>query len=399
MARVLVAFALWICLGPGPATAQLAADAERPRITGQALPGLQVFDQAMLATLDQHGYPGGTLAVTYQGRLVLNRAYGFADPSLFTRKPMAVDQRMRIASLSKAITAVAVSVAAQRGLLALDASLVQAMGWPTDPSTYADPRLAQITLRQLLQNHAGWVIDRARDPMFQTTPACPSSAQAWFSAQKLVAEAGQAFSYSNINFCLVQLALEKATGQAYADFVRQHIAQPLGITSWQLAQATPGPDEPAYAPAPGARNTDIPTQAILSGLGGAGAWTSSASDYLRLYNALRGYGSAPLIGAEFLAALWQRPAAPEGASRPWFYGLGMFVRDLDGGRVNFWHHGSLEGTTSFAASYANGWAVAAIFNGRLAGSANREEASLQLDRTLGAAMRASTPPQGALARP
>jgi CubicO group peptidase (beta-lactamase class C family) len=397
-----VAALMVACLwGVAPVWGQPVAPTATPATTssvqvrGEALPGLQAFDDAMLATLHQRGYAGGTLAVSYQGRIVLNRAYGWADPSLFNRRPMAVDQRMRIASLSKAITAVAVLLAVQQGKLALDAPLAHLMGWPTDPQHYADPRVMAITVRHLLQNHAGWVIAPSADPMFASTPRCPGDALAWLRTQTLVTEPGQVFSYSNINFCLAQMALEQATGQPYASFVQQHIAQPLGIASWQLAQAKPAADEPAYMPTPDVRSDPV-TQAILDGLGGAGAWTSSASDYLRLVHALRGYGSTPLLNPQSLAALWQRPTAPESAGRAWFYGLGLFVRNLDEGRVNLWHHGSLVGTSSYVASYANGWAVMANFNGRVAG-AQREEASQALDRALWAAQRASTPPTGAVA--
>ena len=99
------------------------------------------------------------------------------------------------------------------------------------------------SLRQLLQNHAGWMIDRNNDPMFERSPPCPNSAARWLSAQKLQADPGQLYSYSNLNFCLAQLAIEKASGQKYTDFVQAQIAAPAGIKSWEFATLRGKADE------------------------------------------------------------------------------------------------------------------------------------------------------------
>ena len=172
---------------------------------GQAVPGLEAFDEAMLGLIQKFGYPGGTLAVAFQGRLVLNKAYGFARKGLTSSSPMSVDQRMRIASLSKMITAASALKAAEEGLLNLDKPFVEILAFSQNPSDYADPRVTQITTRQLLQNHAGWTIDRSQDPMFERVPPCPGRAARWLSAAKLDAAPGMLYSYGNINFCLAQL--------------------------------------------------------------------------------------------------------------------------------------------------------------------------------------------------
>lgn len=381
------------CLGLWGAIGTCLAQSDLPS-TGQALAGLEAFDAVMLGTMKQHDYPGGTLAVSYQGRLVLNKAYGYASKGFSGGTPLSVDQRIRIASMSKWITAAAALKAVELGRLQLDQPFAGLMGWSPNPQAYADPRVLKITLRHLLHNHAGWTIDRANDPMFLPSPVCPGDATGWFRTKTLDAEPGQLFSYANINFCLVQMALEKASGQSYADFVQTHIAQPLGITSWKLASATPGPDEPEYLWTAGTRNTPV-TQAQLDGLGGAGAWTSSASDYVRFLDGLRGVRGKPLLPPALAAQMFQRPPDAPGADRPTYYGLGTRVRELPGGRFNAWHHGSLQGTSSFGVSYANGWSLFAVFNRRV-GSDLRDAAANDLDRALGQAMNKSGRPEGAI---
>ena len=364
--------------------------------SGQAVPGLEAFDAVMQSTLARHDYPGGTLAVAYQGRLVFNKAFGYARRGLMGQTPMAVDQRMRIASMSKWITGAAVLKAAEQGRLKLDQPLVEVLGWSATAGDYADPRATKITVRHLLQNHAGWTIDRAQDPMFERVPPCPGSAERWVRRQKLDAEPGHLYSYGNINFCLAQLALEKATGQSYADFVKAHIAQPLDIGSWQLASARGGADEPEYEATRGADGNPY-TQIDMESLGAAGAWTSSASDYVRFLAGLRGHRGKALLAPESIAQMTARPASGESAGRPVYYGLGANIRVLDSGGYNAWHHGSLAGTTSFGASYASGWTVFAVFNRRLPRE-NRDAAAVELDRALIQAIGRSGRPEGEIAR-
>jgi CubicO group peptidase (beta-lactamase class C family) len=367
------------------------ASAQTP-VAGQALAGLESFDEWMLSTLAKHDYPGGTLAVSYQGRLVLNKAYGYAKKSVAGNTAMAVDQRMRIASMSKWITGAAALKAAEMGKLNLDQPLAEILAWSLQPADYADPRVLKITVRQLLQNHAGWTIDRANDPMFERVPPCPGSAQRWASRQKLDADPGQLYSYSNINFCLAQLALEKATGQSYGDFVKTQLAQPLGITTWQLAATAGGAQEPEYF-STAAADSNPYNQVQFDALGAAGAWTSSASDYVRFLAGLRGQAGVALLAPSFAVQMTGRPQAADSVGKPVYYGMGTNVRDLGGGRFNAWHHGSLAGTTSYGASYANGWSLFVVFNRRLPRDV-RDAASLELDRGANQAISKSGRPEG-----
>src|SRR5579884_4463716 len=74
--------------------------------TGTPVPSLAAFDQAMTQVMSQYNVPGGALAITANGKLVLARGYGFANTANNT--PMQPDSLFRIASLSKPITATAI---------------------------------------------------------------------------------------------------------------------------------------------------------------------------------------------------------------------------------------------------------------------------------------------------
>jgi CubicO group peptidase (beta-lactamase class C family) len=360
---------------------------------GQSLPGLEAFDEAMQAIMANHKYPGGTLAVAFQGRMVLNKAYGVAKKSFNSSTPMAADQRMRIASMSKLITAVAALKVAEQGKLDLDKPFVETMGYSTIGMDYADSRITKVTLRQLLQNHAGWTIDRNQDPVFDRMPPCPYRSARWLSTMKLDAEPGQLWSYSNISFCFAQQAIEKATGRKYEDYVKAEIAEPFGIKSWEFATLRGKPDEPDYISQVGDRGSD--ENINFEAIGGAGAWTSTAADYVRFWTALRGYKGQALLKPASFAQLHGRPQAAASVTSPLFYGLGVRARILENGSHNLWHTGSLPGTSSFGVSFASGWSIVAIFNSRVPQAA-RDQAVSETDRLLNQAARKSKPPEGEL---
>jgi hypothetical protein len=85
--------------------------------------------------------------------------------------------------------------------------------------------------------------------------------------------------------------------------------------------------------------------------------------------------------------------AGDAAGKPVYYGLGANIRVLEGGGYNAWHHGSLAGTTSFGASYANGWTVFAVFNRRLPRE-TRDAATIEFDRAISQAIGRSGRPDG-----
>lgn len=359
---------------------------------GQAVPGLEAVDELVQSTLAKYGHPGASLALAFQGRMVLNKSYGYAKKGLMNSTPMVADQPMRIASMSKWITTSALLKAAELGKLNLDQPLSEVMGWSQTAGDYTDPRAMKVTLRQLAQNHAGWTTDRSSDAMFDRVPPCPGGAQRWVSRVRLDADPGQLYSYSNINFCLAQLAIEKATGQSYVDFVKAQIAQPLGITSWRFAKPAPEADEPDY-------HTSNPSEAAalnqldIVSLGGAGAWVSTAADYVRFLSGVRGYQGKALLKPESVAQMTQRPGAPDSAGKPSYYGLGTNVRVLDGGRYNAWHHGSLPGTTSYGVTYAGGWTAFVVFNRRLPVE-SRDAAAAEFDRALFQILSKAARPEG-----
>ena len=125
--------------------------------TGVYVPELTIFDTRMQELLEDYQIPGGQFAITYEGRLVYDRGFGFADTA--TQKLVQPNSIFRIASVSKSITSVAAMYLFENGLLNLDDKVFGTDGILNDPiyQSAIDPRYFDITVRQLLNHSAGFI--------------------------------------------------------------------------------------------------------------------------------------------------------------------------------------------------------------------------------------------------
>lgn len=373
----------------------------------------------MRTLLERHAVPGGQLAVTYRGRLVLSRGYGYSDRD--TQAPASPGSLSRIASLSKLITAVAVLMLVEEGKLDLDARafalLPHLTPLPASRAANMDPRLAEITVRQLLQHTAGWDRGVSGDPMFKPgiiaaatgTPA-PASTEAIIRhmlGQPLDFAPGTRHAYSNLGYAVLGRIIEKITGQSYADFVQARILARAGVTRAFLGRTAWERRDPAefrYHEQPGAaavRSVFPATTTLvpapyggfhLEAMDAHGQWVMSAASYVRFIGHLDGTRRPALLPPASIALLTARPAPPLAQDSAAYYGLGTNVRPVNGRSglgANWWHGGSLSGTITHAVRLASGWSWVACFNSRPPGSDNFTG---ELDRSINAALRGITPP-------
>ena len=126
----------------------------------------RAYDEEINGVLARYDVPGATVAVTKDERLVLLRAYGEAHRE--QGRIMERRHRMRIASLSKPITAVAILVLVERGQLGLQDAAFDFLDDVSPPAGQeSDPRLGEITIQHLLVHAGGWSRSTSGDPMFK----------------------------------------------------------------------------------------------------------------------------------------------------------------------------------------------------------------------------------------
>src|SRR6266516_596399 len=179
--------------------------------------------------------PGAAVSVVKDGRLLFAKGYGSAN--LQAHKPVNAQTTLfRIGSVSKLFTATAVLQLAEQGKLNLHADVNTFLNTFHLPATYPEP----ITLADLLTHTAGF---EGRDTGLQlarTTSGLEPLGQVL--AEHIPARVrppGVVTAYSNYGYALAGYIVEQVSGMPYAQYVEQHIFQPLGMHSSTFRQPLP----------------------------------------------------------------------------------------------------------------------------------------------------------------
>jgi len=180
-------------------------------------------DSIATAVLASTGVPSATVAVVTHGKVAYAHAYG--DAKLDPRVAATPDMRYGIGSISKQFTAACVLLLQQEGKLKLD-----------DPVSKYVPGLTrgnEVTIRQLLSHTSGYQDFWPQDyvPPAMEKAISPQAILDHWAKQPLDFEPGTRWQYSNTNFEIAALVVEKASGKPFFQFVRTRILDPLGITS------------------------------------------------------------------------------------------------------------------------------------------------------------------------
>jgi len=218
---------------------------------GPALPDMVARDGAILPDtlkqlLDQGvgeaGVPGAVAAISVPGRGQWILASGLKD--LERNLPMDAGNVTRIGSITKTMTATIILQLVDEGLLSLDDRLAKWL-----PDTRVE-HAAEITILQLL-NHTSGIYNFVRDDAFQsgllTDPGHDYSPQELIDIArkyKPYFSPGASWLYSNTNYTLLGLIIEKVTGQPLNEIFSKRIFEPLGMQHSALLRT---PQMPAIA--------------------------------------------------------------------------------------------------------------------------------------------------------
>ena len=153
--------------------------------------------------------------------------------SLETKIRMKPDDGFSIASTSKTFVAVLVLQLVEHGQIDLDREI--ALYLPNSLSNRI-PYSEQITVRQLL-NHTSGVAEYLSTPRFINATKHRSRSQPWTAKEAIEyifdqepqAAPGQKYSYTDTNYILLQLIIERATGRTLAQIMRDRILNPLNL--------------------------------------------------------------------------------------------------------------------------------------------------------------------------
>jgi N-acyl-D-amino-acid deacylase len=309
------------------------APATRPPQTGPANAAFRPLDEAIQRFMETINSSAATAAVSRGGKLLYARGYGWRDAR--RQKPTQPDTLMRIASVTKPITATAVRKLAKEGKLSLQTRVFPLLGIRPYNGKVGDPRLERITVGHLLAHKGGWDSKKTFDPMFRTSliekalglrrPATPVNVIEYMLAQSLQFDPEEREAYSNFGYCVLGRVLEKVAAKPYMEVLQQEIFDPLGVTDIKPARSAAKDRDPreVWYPVP---DNEFSVD-VMDSHGGLIA-------------------SAPAL-CQFLAHYW---ISGEPRRR--------------GGRFEYTSSGSFPGTTALAYQRADGIDVVVLLNNR-----------------------------------
>jgi CubicO group peptidase (beta-lactamase class C family) len=274
----------------------------------------------------------GAIVIRQGDRTLYSRAFGLADVE--GRRPNTLETRFGMASGSKMFTAVAIMQLVERGEISLTDPISRLV-----PETARLPRANEITVRHLLNHTSGignyWDATYEADWANITTlnGMLPHIVRNWGQPQ-----VGGEFSYSNTNYALLGIILERKTGRDFEAYLQEHIFTPAGMTHTGFpvrvndATLARGYDPVIEAGAVAiGRHTLITLGARGSSAGGASA---TVGDVLAFDTALR---SGRLVSPATLA---QMRAMQSRSDIPTYgYGYGFIIEGN-----HYGHGGSSRGT-------------------------------------------------------
>jgi CubicO group peptidase (beta-lactamase class C family) len=340
------------------------------------------FVERLRADVAADAVGGITAAVVVGDNIVWAEGFGWADYD--QQIPAGIETIYRIGSITKTFTAVVLAQLVDRRALALDDPvqkyLPEVRGLANRP-WFGRP----ITFRQLASHTAGLV----REPGL---PGAGSGPIAEWEAKVLAsipttafdARPGTRYSYSNIGYGVLGLALSRAARTPFMDLVEDGIFAPLGMTSSTFAisdgllprlsvgYANTGTLIDVQTPARGhlSKGYKVPSGAIYSTVG----------DLARLVGALSGAGTG--VSSETMRVAMQTRQTPAYGDA---YGLGLYLYTTAGTVSIAGHSGEVSGYTAYLGFDPNSKVGVILLRNYQSGRTNLASAANQLIRAIAAA--------------
>lgn len=302
--------------------------------------------------MDKFEVPALSFAIGYAGAIVHQAAFGIADRE---QNEAATPQHLfRIASVSKMITSMTLFRLIEENRVKLTDRVFgpgALLGTDYGSPPYS-PGIDQITLEHLLTHTSGGWTNDNRDPMFTHPHMDHVQLITWTLANRpLDRPPGQHYAYSNFGYCLLGRVIEKLTGQRYAEHVRAEVLGRCGVTDMTIAGNTRDQrqaGEVAYY-----CKVESPYGMNVRRMDSHGGWIGTPADLVQFLMHVDGYARpANILRPRSIEVMTTAPGySPD-------YAKGFCINKSG----NWWHNGSLPGTSTIAVRTHGGFCWAAFSN-------------------------------------
>jgi D-alanyl-D-alanine carboxypeptidase len=314
-------------------------------------PGTAALKQALQTKLDEWhkagSFPGATLGVVLANGEAFGLAVGYSDRDAKT--PMKPNDRMLAGSVGKTFAAATALQLVKEGKIGLDDKIEKYLGGESWFSRL--PNAKDITVRQLMNHSSGLVRYEFKEQFTKDLTANP--AKAWKPAElvsyllgeKAPFDAGKGWDYSDTNYIVLGMIIEKVTGKRFYDEANRRLIKPLRLTDTipqdgprlkNVIQGYAGPNNPFGGKDAMIQNGMFTINPQFEWTGGG--YVSTSLDLAR-WAKLMYEGKA--YSAELLPQVLDGVPAPM-LGRETKYGLGVIIRRTQAG-VSYGHSGFFPG--------------------------------------------------------
>lgn len=317
---------------------------------------IAVIDSQIEEFISTYSIPGANIALAKNGKLVYQKAYGIAD--MAQGSEMETGTQMRVASVSKSFTGLAIMLLVQDGEISLDDKVFGddgILGSEFGTKAYSS-RVLQVTVKNLLQmTTGGWVVNGDRDAIDYEQNRTNEGFFNWMmDNSSLNFDPGSQYWYINTNYFVAARIVEKVSGKSFGQFVNERITTPLEMESTTLGKngiAGKLANEAVYYGQGGTQGHEYNFN--LERRDGDAGIVTTPSDLLRFVMAIDGNPSKQdLLQANYYSQFIQGSAANPG-----------FANGIALSNQFKFFYGALPGTRSAYMFHSNGMAAAVIFNG------------------------------------
>jgi CubicO group peptidase (beta-lactamase class C family) len=346
------------------------------------LTGMERGEMGRLASAFKANFnvPALSIAISRAGQFVYDQGFGFNQNFAVGKSkdlgPTDLSSLFRIADLTMPITAVSIFTLMEKGKLNLTDKVFGAsgiLGTKYGKAPYKQ-YVTDITVDNLLTHTCGgWAADSS-DPMFRFDSWDQVKLIGWtLDNLPLTSPPGQHWAYSNFGYCLLGRVIEQITGQPYESYVQANILAPCGISNMRIAGNSlkqRAPNEVVYF---GQYNED-PYKINVARMDSDAGWLATPSSLVQFLDHVAGSGAIPSMLKPETIRLMTTPCPVFPATSSAKYARGWMVE-----MGNWWHNGSLPGSTTLMVRTASGLCWAALANTR---TEPHDQIDTALERTL-----------------
>ena len=297
-------------------------------------PQRRAIDALITKTLHEDHIAGASVAVAINGTTAYDAAFGLSDVA--AGMPAATTTSYPIGSITKQFTAACIMLLARDGRLALD-----------DPLSRYVPELPwgeRVTLRHLLDQESG-IVDFRLGVLDTSSALAHGDVVDRLKQTDLLFAPGSQYAYSNSNYYLLGMVIEKVSGESYARFLRERVLTPLGLYATYYDDGSSGEPKPARGTL---ANSDGPQPVPPENADwsfAAGALASTTADLIRWDDSLR---NGALLDKASLQEVFTPGTLDNGDATD--YAFGWVVEEHNGHR-EVWHNGEVTGYHAMNATY------------------------------------------------